>query len=461
MAWHADLTHEMTGPRAEVIVADGMAFLGSYAGHVRAWSVDTGEEIWRFLGEAPVWHSVGYADDSIIVAWMDGNLRALNAPDGRIRWTKRRPAGYATAPTVSEGWVFIGDRSGHFAAHSHRHGGQEMWSIDVGAPILTTASMSRRGDRVVFAAEDMRVRCCEANSGKLVWTSKKLPGLSFRDYAPTVVDDLVLITTMPVKDFHTVLGEQEAWLLEKAGFVREPGRDARFIAGSGEKWRREQDEARRYFEAHPAERCLHALRLRDGTIPWTTPVFYTGGCHNPLTPPAVDRQSGAVYVWTRSAYSVWDGGGEVRPLATPAKLDLNDGSLTPIAHGYASKDPNRPPGAPDCPWGAFAYIGDEAQALSCAPGRLFSCHQGFLGMLRLDDGTIHNLFGKRDTYAGFDGPGTWGWEKDGGPEKAAEAGARYASLNEWHGPARSIVSVAGGRVFFHSGGHVVCLTAEK
>lgn len=55
--WHKDLSAELTGPRAEVIVAQGLVFMGTYAGNVRAWDAATGEERWKFSCGAPVGHS--------------------------------------------------------------------------------------------------------------------------------------------------------------------------------------------------------------------------------------------------------------------------------------------------------------------------------------------------------------------------------------------------------------------
>jgi hypothetical protein len=71
------------------------------------------------------------------------------------------------------------------------------------------------------------------------------------------------------------------------------------------------------------------------------------------------------------------------------------------------------------------------------------------------------VWGKRDTYGGFYGPGTFGWENQGGEAKAAKAGRPFALVNEWHGPARGVASVAGGRVYLNVGSQVLCLEPER
>jgi hypothetical protein len=458
LRWRRDLSRELTGPRAEVIVSEGTAFMGTYDGNCHAWDSATGEERWRLAIGAPIGHSpAASGEGEVYFAAMDGTLRAIDVRSGKIRWTARGESGFWNAPVFAAGWVFIGDRAGVFHAFDGRAGGATAWRFQTGGPILSPASVGVDGSRIVFTSEDMHVYCCQTNNGRLVWKSAKLPGLSLRDYAPVICSGLVFVTSNPVKDFHTVLGENEQMLVRRTGFQ---GKDARFIDGGDDDLAREQDFIIEFLRTHPSEKCFHAMRFDDGTEPWVAPILYTGGCHNPLTPPCFNPHTGEVFVQVRSAYGVWDGGGEVRSFTGFGKLDVRTGRVSLLRHGHPSKDPNRPPGAPDCPWSSFNYIGDETQTLSCAPGLLFSNHQGFLGTMDLASGRLRSVWGQRDTYAGFFGPAKWGWENAGGPEKAAAEGEVYALINEWHGPARSIASVAGGRVFYHSGSQVLCLEPE-
>jgi hypothetical protein len=294
--------------------------------------------------------------------------------------------------------------------------------------------------------------------GALRWKSDKLQGLSVRDYAPVIAGDLVFLTTNPVKDFHTILTQHQEMLIKRTGFQ---GKDPRYISGTAEDLRAEQDAIEKFLRAHPEEQTFYALRIGDGQQPWIAPILYTGGLHNPPTPPCVNRVSGEVFVQLRSAFGSWDGGGEVRPLTCFGRLDLATGRVALVEHSYPPKEPGRPAGAKDLPWGTFAYIGDETQALSCAPRRLFSNHQGNLGALDLGSGQLVNLFGRRDSYAGFYGPANFGWEENGGLEKAKAAGQPYGLVNEWHGPARSIASVANGRVYYNSGSQILCFAPAQ
>ena len=200
---------------------------------------------------------------------------------------------------------------------------------------------------------------------------------------------------------------------------------------------------------------------RDGTVPWIAPILYAGGLHNPPTPPCFNPLTGEVFTQVRSAYTTWDGGGEVRPFTGFGKLHLASGQVDLLDHGYPAKDPSRPPGDKDKPWGSFNYIGDETQALSCSSDWLYCNHQGNLGALNLQTRLIANLLGKRDSYGGFYGPASFGWDEQPGRQKAQAAGQPYGLVNEWHGPARAIASAVGHRVYYHTGSQVICLEGSE
>jgi outer membrane protein assembly factor BamB len=457
LVWRKELWRELTPPRAEVIIGGGVAFMGTYGGKMHAWEAATGMEKWTIETGGPIGHSPAFADGALYFGSMDRRLRAVDGASGKERWSFEASEGIWTSPCVWRGHVMFGDRAGIFYALDCATG-QPAWQLQTGAPILSPASISADGERVIFVSEDMHVRCCGVNDGKLLWISPQLAGLTLRDYAPLIVGDLAVVTASPVKDFHTILGQHQEMLLKRTGFT---GKDPRYIAGSDDDVRAEQDFIVAFLREHPDEQTFHAFRVSDGTEPWIAPILYTGGLHNPPSPPCMNRETGEVFVQLRSAYGTWDGGGEVRPLTCFGKLDVETGRVALIGHGYASSEPARPPGAKDMPWGAFAYIGDETQTLSCAPGRLFSNHQGSLGMLDLATGKVTNLFGKRDSYGGFYGAANFGWEDKGGYENARAAGQPYALVNEWHGPARSIASVADGRVYFHTGSQVLCLEPSE
>lgn len=454
LAWRVELFAELVGTRCEPIIADGLVFVGTYAGHMRALDVRDGSQRWKFDTAGPIWHAPAWAAGTLVFGSLDGFLYAVDAQSGVMHWKFRSAAGWAASPAVHAGRVLLGDRAGVLYCLDLKTG-QSMWTVATGGTVLSSASLSSDGRCALFASEDMHVRCVDVETGRLIWTSEKLSGLSLRDYAPTVVDRVILVTTNPVDGFHQVMNRHQDMLLARVG--RKYGDDDyRFVPGGPAEVEAEQADIVAYLREHPEDQTFYALDVETGKQPWVAPVFYTAGLHDPPSPPCVDRKTGDVYVLVRSALTVWDGGGEVRPLTGVGRLDLNTGRVALIEHGYRPADGNRPAGSPDMPYASFNTIGDETQTLSCAPGWLFSNHQGFLGALDTNSGQCQSLFGRRDTYAGFYGPGTFGWEDQGGVAKAQAAGQPYGLVNEWHGPARGIAAVVGRQVFYISGSQVLC-----
>ena len=456
LVWRKELWRELTGPRAEVIVSDGLAFMGTYAGNMYAWDAETGDQKWVFKTGHAIGHSPSVANGLLYFGSMNRKFYAVKMESTKVHWTFDCDEGIWSSPAVAGGLVMFGSRGGLFYCLDSATG-ELKWKFQTGAPILNSPSVSEDGAHVVFASEDMHVYCLKITDGALLWKSRKLAGLSARDYFPVIFGGLVFITTNPVKDFHTILTEHQQMLVRRTGFT---GQDPRYIAGTREEVRREQDFIVDFLKQHPEEQSFYAFNIEDGKEPWIAPILYTGGLHNPLTPPCVNRQTGEVLTQVRSAYGVWDGGGEVRPFTGFGKLDLKTGRVELLEHNYKSKEPNRPPGAKDFPWSSFNYIGDETQTLSCSPEYLISNHQGFIGSFNWKSRTTANLYGKRDSYGGFYGAANFGWENSGGYEKAAAANAPYGLLNEWHGPARAIVSVVGNKVYFPVGSQVICLEGE-
>lgn len=455
LVWRKELWKELTGPRAEVIAADELAFMGTYAGNLYAWDIATGQQRWVFKTGGPIGHAPCYADGVLYVGSMDGRLYAIDAKSGQAKWHSACEAGIWVSPLVYDGKVYFGDRAGVF--HIVKTDGTHLWSIQTGDRILNSPSLSEDGVRILFASEDMHVYCIDAVSGKLLWKSRKLAGLSTRDHFPVIHKGLAFVTTNPVKDFHFTLETHQQMLIKRTGFA---GKDPRYIPGAKDDVRKEQDFILDHLKQHPEEQAFYAFRVEDGKEPWIAPVLYTAGLHNPHTPPCVNLSNGEVYTLLRTAYGVWDGGGEVRPLTGIGKIDLATGRVELIEHAHKSKEPDRPAGRKDMPWNTFHTIGDETQTLSCSADWLLSNHQGAIGGMNLKSGLTQSLFGKRDTYGGFYGAGEFGWPDQGGREKARAAGQPYGLVNEWHGPAKCIVSVAGKYVFYATGSQVMCLEGK-
>ncbi len=159
LIWRKELWRELMGPRVEVIVGNGLAFMGTYGGTMRAWDAATGEEKWRIETGAPIGHSPAF-DGALYFGSMDRTLRAVDGASGKERWRFTADEGIWCAPLVWENRVIFGDRAGVLYA-LHADTGNLAWRFQTGDRILTSASMSSDGGRVVFASEDMTFIACK------------------------------------------------------------------------------------------------------------------------------------------------------------------------------------------------------------------------------------------------------------------------------------------------------------
>src|SRR5208337_3544174 len=83
----------------------------------------------------------------------------------------------------------------------------------------------------------------------------------------------------------------------------------------------------------------------------------------------------------------------------------------------------------------------ESQNFLVAGSTAFIIHQGTLSLFDLQRGELSPVWGERDTYGGFRNP-PW-------------------ARNEWHGPGRSGLAVAGKRIYWQTGSRILCLVAGE
>jgi hypothetical protein len=101
-------------------------------------------------------------------------------------------------------------------------------------------------------------------------------------------------------------------------------------------------------------------------------------------------------------------------------------------------------------------IGDETQSLSLMGDILIGTHQGELAGLDLKTMKVTHIWRGRDTYGGIFGPAAVKGSFRGARELAAK-GYLTGMPNEWHGPDRSVLAIAEGRMFWVVGSQVVCI----
>jgi len=459
--WFRSFVEEMIGPRCEAIIADGLCFVGTYSGNLYALDCRDGSTAWRFAADGPIGHSPCYAEGKIFFAadsgFEHGSVYCLSAKDGKPAWRYTAAAGFWTSPATDGERIYLGDRSGVFHCIDAATG-KAAWTFRAGAMILKPASIAAApadGDaRIVFAAEDMHVYCLTA-TGRLVWKSPKLAGLSLRDAAPTLWAGKVVVRTNPPRPFHMslheglrlVCGIQRALPLDPDEDKVFPGitTNQYFLRRTDRRERAENEGVRRYLAENPQSRTWFTFGLDDGREPWIAPVMYTAGLHNPPSPPCFHPTTGDLYTFHPTALGVYcDGVSQVG--VGIGKVDPKTGYVTNISHAEGDRVPGY--------YAGMTMIADETSALSLMDQFLVSTHQGAVGGVDLVTRKLRTLHGQRDSYGGLFGPGIakGSWE---GSRKLEAEGFVQNLVNEWHGPDRSIVAIAGGRAFWIVGSCVV------
>jgi outer membrane protein assembly factor BamB len=467
--WFRNFAEEMIGPRVEAIVGQGLCFVGTYAGNLYALDTATGETVWKYTMGGPIGHSPCYHDGKVYVCSDDGynagTLACVNAADGRELWTYHSAAGIFNSPAcpfggtgkASQRWdgrkVYVGDRAGVFHAVDAQTG-QRLWTFSTGYMILKPASFSPDGRRILVGSEDMHVYCLSPE-GKLLWKSAKLPGLSLRDAAPTVWAEKVIVRTNPAIPFHEalyanrpLLGDIQRRLPwdDREDKVIVDTRNMYFLRRTARREEAEYEGVRAFLEKHPQNRTWFTLNLRDGRQPWLTSVMFTSGMHNPPSPPTFNPKTGELYTIMPTALGVYCSGVSQVGIGI-GRIDPRTGYLTNVAHAAGDREPGYFSGMP--------MITDETSTLSLMGDFLVVTHMGAVGGVDLLSRKIRPIVGIRDTYGGIFGPGAHGgWQRS---RRLAEEGYVQNTLNEWHGPDRSCVAVADGRMFWVVGGQVVCV----
>ncbi len=451
--WFRDFHGEMIASRVEAIIAEGKCFVGTFGGNMYALDIADGGTVWRVNVPGPIGHSACYHDGRVYFGADEGfdagHLYCANASDGAVQWKYRTNAGVWTSPACDGTRVFFGDRAGTFHAVDALTGKSE-WTFKTGYMILTPASLSEDMQKIIFASEDMRVYCLDTD-GKLLWKSKKLAGLSLRDHAPTIWKGLAIVRTNPADGFHTTMGLNGEMLEKVQRDMPLVGEDKVLLDKWGDLIMKETPRRRaaekkaviEYLKANPGYQTFFALQLEDGSEAWIPQVLYTCGLHNPATPPTFHPDTGRLYTFYRTAMTSYLRG--IRRYSALGELKRQTGLID-----WSWPD------TPHTDWYGFAMIGDETQSLSMMGDIIMCTHQGELK--GLDPGAMKtvDIYSARDTYGGIFGPaaveGSFA-----GAKRLAEQGYLTGMPNEWHGPDRSIVAVAAGRIFWVVGSQVVCI----
>ncbi len=133
---------ERLGARQGPAVADGRVYAAGSDG-VGAWDLQTGKQAWRFEDKKDkdghrfgIAGSPGVGDGLVVVGGLEGDVLALDAATGEMKWKAKVATEVLAAPAVGQGMVLVRSIDGRVTAFD-AGSGERRWFWEKETPSLT------------------------------------------------------------------------------------------------------------------------------------------------------------------------------------------------------------------------------------------------------------------------------------------------------------------------------------
>lgn len=178
-----------------VIVASQMrtsGFLSQQKNIVWALDADTGSELWRFDGASGLYVEGGALSDGdpaiFVIGNSDGNLYALDAESGVLKWTFETGHHVWATPLILSDTVYVGSMDRHLYALDLADG-RVRWDFHIDGAFAGTPAL--RGDTLYIGAFDDKFYAVDAQTGAERW---RFEGEDWFWGSPVIYDDIVYVT---------------------------------------------------------------------------------------------------------------------------------------------------------------------------------------------------------------------------------------------------------------------------
>ena len=157
------------------VVANGAVYFGSGDGNLYALDADSGDLRWKFATGDVVHASPAYADGVVYVGSWDSYFYAVDAATGKEKWRFHggedplihNQVGFQSSPAVVNGVVYTGCRDSNLYAIDAATG-KEKWHFNNGGSWVITSPAVTQG-KVIFATSDSSLyHVLDALTGKPV-----------------------------------------------------------------------------------------------------------------------------------------------------------------------------------------------------------------------------------------------------------------------------------------------------
>jgi outer membrane protein assembly factor BamB len=379
--WYRLFADEGLMAGVQPIVADGKVFVGTMSGTLHAIDSETGKDVWGFKTGGAILHTCAAAEGKVFFGNAEGKVYALNAADGTPAWSISLGPAVWNAPLVYQGVVIIGGRDGGLYA-IEADSGAIKWRATTGGPLLSSPALDAKLGRVFAASEDMHVYAFDFASGRQLWRSDKLPGVSFRGYHPVVAPDgSVMITVTPAPSLDSfepilldmvkeIFGDFASWRHSKQENERLRLENFQLMDKPG-TYQSQLDYIRRRLTEEPAYQTFFVLDARTGRQKFVAPIVYAESMNGTAAPPIVTPDGKVIVKFQallRSRYQHYS------PFLNVGYLNTSTGHVTPIM------DQSRTYGWHD----SLLLVHDEQCQLTVAGRVLINTHQDNVNGMDLD-----------------------------------------------------------------------------
>ena len=187
-------------------VIDDRLYIAGENGNLRCLVPQTGKQIWkRFvggIGPGSVLGSNGsetspaVADGQVFTATYDGVLFCVDAKSGAVQWRAKTGDDTDASPVIHDEFVYAcAEERAPYLYCFARDTGRQVWRYDGNARGYYSTPAVAVG-HIYVGAEDGRLHCVDARSGKKSWTFQTRAGVWS---SPCVIDDRVVA---PSRDGH-------------------------------------------------------------------------------------------------------------------------------------------------------------------------------------------------------------------------------------------------------------------
>jgi len=157
-------------------------------------------DLWDFFLSSPVVGAEN-GDDIVYFGSSDGNVYAVRAKDGVLKWKFKTNGIIHTSPTLYNGMIYIGSWDTWFYAIDAQTG-KEKWKFKTGdQPAMSgiQASATVENNVVYFSARDAHLYALNATDGKLLWKYD--------------AENSWILSTAAIKDNLLYVGTSDTYLL--------------------------------------------------------------------------------------------------------------------------------------------------------------------------------------------------------------------------------------------------------